>query len=282
MAVEADEQELLQPASAAGTSAQARQSVAINSKAYRDILTLTSCARIWPVMSLVGLAMLDGLLVSAAGKSASQFYQIFVDQDAARFRFALAETTMLYGGVCLTITVSYLVGQMLIIRWRRRLTTALHTHYFHKDTFFRIGTPEAHALPTTQPVASLDCLNAQCGLPPTPASQPDPQTPALAHCVARGSARARQSRSEDDRGRSAILHLAGEALSKERKVAFQLCSVLLYNRSGLWLSHAALLCPGLLRDLCGAPQTRHRRDRGSSVLAGARRGQLSQWPHTSA
>ena len=137
-----DGQRLLQPEPAhAGSPPNASPRIAFDSWTVNDILLLTNCARVWPVLALAGLAVLEGLLVSAAGKSSAQFYQIFVDQDAARFRSTLATTTMQWSVVCLIIAASYLYGQLLLIRWRRRIITALHTRYFHVDTFFRMSAP---------------------------------------------------------------------------------------------------------------------------------------------
>jgi ABC-type uncharacterized transport system fused permease/ATPase subunit len=76
---------------------------------------------------------------------------VFVDKGTSKFASVLVETSLLTVAVCVSITVSYLVGQLLIIQWRQRLTSALHTHYFHHDTFYQLSTlktcpyPEAHA-----------------------------------------------------------------------------------------------------------------------------------------
>ena len=110
-------------------------------RAFADVMLLVRCARVWPVVVLVVLAAVEAMAVSKAGKAASKFYQIFVDEDLQQFKRTLLDTTMLYGSVCAIIAVSYLIGQMLVISWRRNIAHSLHLHYFHSCTFFCLQVP---------------------------------------------------------------------------------------------------------------------------------------------
>ena len=182
--------------------AGAQRSVAADRRTFRDIVLLTNCARIWPVLALVGLAVLEGLLVSKAGKSGSQFYQIFVDQDAARFRSTLATTTLQWSGVCLILTASYLFGQLLIIRWRRRITAALHNRYFHDDAFFRMSAPVRSEEQADTFFAPASTLEARCCAPTMPASPhgrapPSPPVQIPWHAAARWTDNPDQRMTED-------------------------------------------------------------------------------------
>jgi ABC transporter transmembrane region 2 len=130
------------PASSLLSMPRQERRVKLDWSSLQDIQLLTRCARIWPAALLVALAVIEGLAVSQAGKLSAQFYQIFVDGTEERFRAALLQTTGMWSVVCVTIAISYFLGQALIIHWRRRISTTLHVHYFHNETFFKIRAPD--------------------------------------------------------------------------------------------------------------------------------------------
>jgi ABC-type uncharacterized transport system fused permease/ATPase subunit len=71
----------------------------------------------------------------AVGNVMGRFYQVFVDIDRTGFVAAVCVAAPLYGAIVLAKSISVFVGQLLIIRWRRRISTAVHAHYFAADTF---------------------------------------------------------------------------------------------------------------------------------------------------
>jgi ABC-type uncharacterized transport system fused permease/ATPase subunit len=84
--------------------------------------------------------------VRAAGKKSSEFYQIFLDKDAAKYRANLLVLSAYYCGTVAILVTSIILCQGLSILWRARLTRALHTHYFHSDTFFHISSASRKAM----------------------------------------------------------------------------------------------------------------------------------------
>ena len=146
----------------------------LDAKAVADIGRLIACAHIWPALSIVALALLETLAVSKAGKHLSEFYEIFVDRAADRFVSTLAISIAEWGIVCLVSSSSFFVGQMLIIRWRRRIASSLQAHYCHDGTFHRL-TVLTHQCITTDAPQQQD-MAAECiDEAPANAAKPMPQ-----------------------------------------------------------------------------------------------------------
>lgn len=89
----------------------------------------------------------------------------------------MVDTSIFYLGTCVCLTASFLLGELLSIRWRRRLTCALHTHYFHHDTFYQLGSLQPSSRHSQQGFSVNTPESSSPGSIPSMAPPPRPDNP---------------------------------------------------------------------------------------------------------
>jgi ABC-type uncharacterized transport system fused permease/ATPase subunit len=94
--------------------------------------------RAFPVVVLLLVSLLEAGVTSQVGAVASQFYQLFLDGDAAGLPRALAWSTSLYLASAAVFTCRDVLKDLFAWQWRSRLTHHLQ-HLYHQQAAYYKG-----------------------------------------------------------------------------------------------------------------------------------------------
>ena len=88
---------------------------------------------------MAAAALGETAAVALTGSVAGRFYQALLDRDRAAFRAATLSSLALYALVTAVVTAHAAFTEFLALRWRRRLTGALHAAYFRGGAFHALA-----------------------------------------------------------------------------------------------------------------------------------------------